>query len=47
LSRIVVAIEEIERCSGTQFDPYCAHEFLVVIDEHREELRAKGIILPE
>ncbi|MBL8682927.1 MAG: response regulator [Myxococcales bacterium] len=42
-----VAIEEIERCSGTQFDPYCANEFLIIIDEQREELRARGIILPE
>ncbi len=42
-----VATGEIERCSGTQFDPYCANEFLTVIEDHRDELRARGIILPE
>jgi HD-GYP domain-containing protein (c-di-GMP phosphodiesterase class II) len=42
-----VATGEIERCAGTQFDPFCAHEFLIVIEEYREEMRARGITLPE
>jgi response regulator RpfG family c-di-GMP phosphodiesterase len=42
-----VAIGEIERCSGTQFDPEVAHSFNVGIDEFREEVGAKGGRVPD
>jgi len=42
-----VAVAEIERCSGTQFDPDVAHTFTKWLDEFREELRAKGSDVPE
>src|SRR5580704_1396288 len=42
-----VAIGEIERCSGTQFDPEVAHSFNVGIDEFREEMGAKGGRVPD
>lgn len=42
-----VATGEIERCSTTQFDPGCAHEFLLAIEMYRDELRAKGLQIPE
>ncbi len=42
-----VAAGEIERCSGTQFDPDCAHTFLPGVEEDREERRAKGEHVPE
>jgi response regulator RpfG family c-di-GMP phosphodiesterase len=42
-----VATGEIERCSSTQFDPGCAHEFLQAIELYRDDLRAKGLPLPE
>lgn len=37
-----VAVGEIERCSGTQFDPELARVFLRVIAEHREDARKRG-----
>ncbi|HSQ65242.1 MAG TPA: HD domain-containing phosphohydrolase [Polyangiaceae bacterium] len=42
-----VAVTEIERCSGTQFDPEVAQTFTKWLDELREELRAKGSHVPE
>ncbi|MDP3276026.1 MAG: response regulator [Deltaproteobacteria bacterium] len=42
-----VAVAEVERCSSTQFDPYCANEFMTVIEEYREELKAQGLSIPE
>ena len=36
------AIEEIQRCSASQFDPEISKLFLHVIEEFRRELRAKG-----
>ena len=42
-----VAINEIERCQGSQFDPDVADSFLTVIERDREERTAKGETLPE
>ena len=42
-----VAINEIERCAGTQFDPDCAHPFLEVLETDREERQARGETVPE
>ncbi len=42
-----VTVNEIERCSGTQFDPDVAGIFTTNIDELRELLRAEGKPLPE
>jgi response regulator RpfG family c-di-GMP phosphodiesterase len=42
-----VAVGEIERCSGTQFDPEVAHSFTAGIDDFREELGSKGGRVPD
>jgi HD-GYP domain-containing protein (c-di-GMP phosphodiesterase class II) len=42
-----VAIGEIERCSGSQFDPNIALDFTGGIDTFREELAARGQRVPE
>ena len=42
-----VAVGEIERCSGTQFDPEMAHSFTGGLEEFREDMVAKGTRLPE
>lgn len=42
-----VAIAEIERCSGTQFDPELAHTFTSQIELLREERRSAGEAVPE
>jgi response regulator RpfG family c-di-GMP phosphodiesterase len=42
-----VAVGEIERCSGSQFDPEIAHSFTAGLDLFREDLAAKGTKLPE
>ncbi|GAB4517370.1 MAG: response regulator [Haliangiales bacterium] len=36
------AVEEIQRCSGTQFDPEVAEVFLRVIEDARREARERG-----
>jgi HD-GYP domain-containing protein (c-di-GMP phosphodiesterase class II) len=41
-----VAVTEIERCSGSQFDPEVAMTFVKWLDEFREELASKGESLP-
>lgn len=42
-----VAINEVEKCSGSQFDPDCANPFLEVIETDREERLARGETVPE
>jgi HD-GYP domain-containing protein (c-di-GMP phosphodiesterase class II) len=42
-----VAINEIERCSATQFDPDIASSFVEGIDDHREARVAGGNRIPE
>lgn len=42
-----VTVSEIERCSGTQFDPDIAATFTERIELLREELRATGVEPPE
>jgi response regulator RpfG family c-di-GMP phosphodiesterase len=42
-----VAVGEIERCSGSQFDPEVAHSFTAGIDEFRDDLTAKGRRIPD
>jgi response regulator RpfG family c-di-GMP phosphodiesterase len=37
-----VAVDEIGRCAGTQFDPELADAFLKVLNEWREEMRLRG-----
>jgi response regulator RpfG family c-di-GMP phosphodiesterase len=42
-----VAVAEIERCSGTQFDPEVSHDFCEGLDEYRAAESAKGNKIPE
>jgi HD-GYP domain-containing protein (c-di-GMP phosphodiesterase class II) len=42
-----VAVGEIERCSGTQFDPEMAHSFTAGLEEVREDLFTKGGKVPD
>lgn len=42
-----VTVSEIERCSGTQFDPDVAGEFVEGIEELREQARDSGERIPE
>ncbi len=42
-----VAVNEIKRCSGSQFDPDCAHAFAEAIEEIREEKIGRGEPIPE
>jgi response regulator RpfG family c-di-GMP phosphodiesterase len=42
-----VALGEIERCSGTQFDPEVAHSFSSGIDEFREDMSSRGKRVPD
>ncbi|MFO0681009.1 MAG: response regulator [Sandaracinus sp.] len=42
-----VAVGEILRCTGQQFDPDCAHLFSEAIEHDREEKNAAGIEVPE
>ena len=37
-----VAVGEIERCAGTQFDPELADLFVKMIEDHRLDLRKRG-----
>jgi len=41
-----VAVAEIERCSGSQFDPDIAHDFLEGLEDYRESV-ADGEAVPE
>lgn len=42
-----VAVTEIERCAGTQFDPAVSNEFTEGLDNYREAELAKGNKVPE
>jgi putative nucleotidyltransferase with HDIG domain len=42
-----VTVTEIERCSGTQFDPDLSATFVDGIEDYREEARASGEQVPE
>jgi response regulator RpfG family c-di-GMP phosphodiesterase len=42
-----VAVTEIERCAGSQFDPEVSDAFCAGLDEYREEQVAKGEKVPE
>ena len=42
-----VAVGEIDRCSGSQFDPEVAHSFNAGLEAFLEELAAKGAKVPE
>ncbi len=42
-----VAVGEIERCSGSQFDPEVAHSFNAGLEAFLEELAAKGTKVPD
>jgi len=42
-----VAVNEIERCSGTQFDPDVAGTFCEHLEEYRDERRGAGEKIPE
>jgi response regulator RpfG family c-di-GMP phosphodiesterase len=42
-----VAVTEIERCSGSQFDPEVSDAFCSGLDEYREEVKAKGEKIPD
>ncbi len=42
-----VAVGEIERCSGTQFDPEVSHSFTGGLDDFREAEAAKGQKIPD
>jgi HD-GYP domain-containing protein (c-di-GMP phosphodiesterase class II) len=42
-----VAVAEIERCAGSQFDPDVAQLFVEVIEDFREERAARGEFVPE
>jgi response regulator RpfG family c-di-GMP phosphodiesterase len=42
-----VAVNEIMRCAGAQFDPDCAHPFAEAIEDEREERIERGETVPE
>lgn len=42
-----VAVGEIERCSGSQFDPEVSHSFTAGLDEFRDDQGAKGKRIPD
>ena len=42
-----VAVAEVERCSGTQFDPEVAASFVGALEDHRDDLRGRGVKVPE
>jgi HD-GYP domain-containing protein (c-di-GMP phosphodiesterase class II) len=42
-----VAVGEIERCSGSQFDPEVARTFTKWLDDLREDMREKKMYVPE
>ncbi len=42
-----VAVAEIDRCAGSQFDPDVAQPFLEGLDDYRDERTAKGEEIPE
>ena len=41
-----VAVAELERCAGAQFDAELTEVFLRKIEEHRTEQKAAGVAVP-
>ncbi len=42
-----IAIAELKRCSGRQFDPQVVEAFFTVIDAFREKRRVQGLAIPD
>jgi response regulator RpfG family c-di-GMP phosphodiesterase len=42
-----VAVSELRRCAGSQFDPVLVEAFIRGIDQHRAECLAHGVPIPE
>ena len=42
-----VAVGEIERCTGSQFDPGVASAFTGALDRFRDEQQSSGVKVPE
>lgn len=42
-----VAIAELRRCAGTQFDPTIVDAFLEAIEKHRRQRKRQGLVYPE
>jgi HD-GYP domain-containing protein (c-di-GMP phosphodiesterase class II) len=40
------AVTEISRCSGSQFDPELANDFIVTIESHRKDAADRGETIP-
>jgi response regulator RpfG family c-di-GMP phosphodiesterase len=42
-----VAVGELQRCSGTQFDPQIVVHFIAAIETYRQEAQGKGLMIPQ
>jgi HD-GYP domain-containing protein (c-di-GMP phosphodiesterase class II) len=42
-----IALAELKRCAGRQFDPQVIEAFLACIDEYRAERREQGLFVVE
>jgi HD-GYP domain-containing protein (c-di-GMP phosphodiesterase class II) len=41
-----VSVAELERCAGAQFDPELVPTFIRVLEEHREQAKEQGLVIP-